>query len=57
MNDRTPSHERLAKIVVTADSWEIANGFLTPTMKLKRSVIEKRYDARAKALGPGVVAL
>jgi long-subunit acyl-CoA synthetase (AMP-forming) len=57
VNDRTPSHERLAKLVVTADSWEIANGFLTPTMKLKRSVIEMCYDARAKALGPGVVAL
>lgn len=57
VNGQLQKHERLSKMVVTGDSWEIADGLLTPTMKIKRSAIEKRYDARAKALGDGVVAL
>jgi len=57
VNARTPKHERLSKLVVTADSWEIADGLLTPTLKLKRTAIEARYDARVKELGSGVVAL
>ena len=57
VNSRIQKHERLAKLVVTTDSWEIADGLLTPTMKIKRGAIEDRYDARAKALGSGVVVL
>jgi long-subunit acyl-CoA synthetase (AMP-forming) len=57
VNGRIPRHECLSKLVVTADSWEIADGLLTPTMKIKRTAIEVRYDARAKKLGSGVVAL
>ena len=57
VNARILKHERLSKLIVTADSWEIADGLLTPTMKIKRTAIEERYDVRAKELGPGVVAL
>jgi long-subunit acyl-CoA synthetase (AMP-forming) len=57
VNARLPKHERLSKLVVTADTWEIADGLLTPTMKIKRAALEQRYDARAKGLGSGVVAL
>jgi long-chain acyl-CoA synthetase len=35
------------------DEWSIANGMLTPTMKLKRTVIEERYRAVIEALYTG----
>lgn len=57
VNSQISKQEQLSKLVVTADSWEITDGLLTPTMKIKRSAIEKRYDARVKKLGSGVVAL
>jgi long-chain acyl-CoA synthetase len=34
------AHERLAMIVVANEPWSIENGFLTPTMKIRRSRIE-----------------
>jgi len=42
-------HERLEKIVVTADAWTIDNGMLTPTMKVRRAAIEERYSPRVDA--------
>ncbi|MBC3209825.1 AMP-binding protein [Pseudomonas sp. SWRI111] len=39
-------HERLHRLVVVKDSWAVENGFLTPTLKIKRNVIEDRYGAR-----------
>lgn len=57
VNSQVAGHERLSKLVVTGDSWEIANGLLTPTMKIKRSAIEERYDSSARELGQGVFAL
>jgi long-chain acyl-CoA synthetase len=40
-------HEQLEFAVVVKDSWTIDNGLLTPTMKIRRSVIEKRYEPGA----------
>ncbi|MET0594591.1 MAG: AMP-binding protein [Polyangiaceae bacterium] len=37
-------HEQLEFAVVVKDIWSIDNGFLTPTMKIRRSVIEQRYE-------------
>jgi long-chain acyl-CoA synthetase len=39
-------HERLRRLVVVKDSWAVENGFLTPTLKIKRNVIEDTYSAR-----------
>ena len=38
-------HEQLAFAVVVKDPWTIENGMLTPTMKIKRNVIEERYES------------
>jgi len=46
LNPSLDHHEQLAFVAVTADEWTIENGALTPTMKLKRRVIDERYGER-----------
>ena len=43
INDQLEHHEKIKKIVVLKDSWSIENNILTPTMKIKRNVIEEKY--------------
>ncbi|HET7796974.1 AMP-binding protein [Nevskia sp.] len=43
VNETLEPHEEIAKIVVTKDTWTIDNGLMTPTMKVRRNEIEKRY--------------
>jgi long-chain acyl-CoA synthetase len=45
VNEKLEPHEQIAKLVVVKDSWTIDNGIMTPTMKVKRNEIEKRYAA------------
>lgn len=44
VNQGLDPHEQLEFAVVVKEPWTIDNGFLTPTMKIKRNVIEKRYE-------------
>lgn len=46
VNAALDKHERLHRLVVVKDNWAVDNGFLTPTLKIKRNVIEDRYGAR-----------
>lgn len=43
VNATLEEHEKLAYAVIVKDQWTMENGFLTPTMKIKRNVIEERY--------------
>lgn len=43
VNSTLDPHEQLDFIVVVKDPWTIENEFLTPTMKIKRNVIEDVY--------------
>jgi long-chain acyl-CoA synthetase len=43
VNESLENHERIVKFVVVDDLWTIDNGLLTPTLKIKRHVIEARY--------------
>jgi long-subunit acyl-CoA synthetase (AMP-forming) len=36
----------LRRLVVVKDSWAVENGFLTPTLKIRRNMIEAAYGAR-----------
>lgn len=36
-------HEILKNIIVSQDDWSIENGLLTPTMKVKRNLVEEKY--------------
>lgn len=47
VNGRLEDHEHLAYLVVVADQWTMENGFLTPTMKIRRNIIEERYLQKA----------
>jgi long-chain acyl-CoA synthetase len=46
VNAKLPQHEHLDFIVVVKDSWQIENGFLTPTMKIKRASLEAAYGPK-----------
>ena len=51
VNEKLEPHEAIAKVVVVKDPWTIDNGIMTPTMKVKRNEIEKRYAALIEAEG------
>ncbi len=42
-NRAADPHERLDFIAVVPDTWAVENGFITPTMKIKRAAIEDTY--------------
>jgi long-chain acyl-CoA synthetase len=46
INSSLDAHERLEKIVVIPDAWTVDSGMLTPTFKLIRNAIEKKYKDR-----------
>jgi long-subunit acyl-CoA synthetase (AMP-forming) len=46
MNSQLDAHERLQCFVVLPAIWSIESGELTPTLKVKRSVIEDKYSDR-----------
>jgi long-subunit acyl-CoA synthetase (AMP-forming) len=43
VNAQIPPYEHLEFLAVVKEPWLIENGFLTPTMKIKRNIIEERY--------------
>ncbi|MEE2953942.1 MAG: AMP-binding protein [Bacteroidota bacterium] len=43
INSKLDKHEKLNKIVVLNEDWTVENKLLTPTMKIKRNVIEKKF--------------
>ena len=49
VNGQLEAHEKLSCIVVVKDLWTMENGFLTPTMKIKRNVIEQHYLPKAES--------
>jgi long-chain acyl-CoA synthetase len=44
------SYEVPRRVLVTVDDWSTDNGLLTPTLKLKRRVVEERYGGALDAL-------
>ena len=43
VNSRLAPYETMKKVAVVADDWTVESGELTPSLKLKRRVIEKKY--------------
>ncbi|MBR9871788.1 MAG: AMP-binding protein [Gammaproteobacteria bacterium] len=49
VNAACEPHEKVAFLVVVKDPWSMENGMLTPTMKIKRNVIEEFYHQKMDA--------
>lgn len=55
INQKLESHEKVGGILVVESPWTTESGELTPTLKVKRHVIEERYLESAKALSQGQI--
>jgi long-chain acyl-CoA synthetase len=49
-NSRHPHHEQIRAFAMLPDTLTIENGTMTPTLKVKRRVIEQRYHDLIEAL-------
>jgi long-chain acyl-CoA synthetase len=49
VNAQLDPHEHLATIVIIKEPWSIANECMTPSLKIRRAVIEKKYEPRVDA--------
>jgi long-chain acyl-CoA synthetase len=46
VNKTLESYEMLEKIIIMKEGWSVENGLLTPSLKLKRTELEKKYLGR-----------
>jgi long-chain acyl-CoA synthetase len=45
VNAQLDPHERVNFIAIASGPWTVSNGLMTPTLKIKRPVLEGRYQA------------
>ncbi|WP_347506352.1 AMP-binding protein [Pseudomonas anguilliseptica] len=43
LNNQLQPHERLSHFVLVREAWTVDNGCMTPTMKIRRNVLEARF--------------
>lgn len=48
INEQVDPHERLLFAVIVKDEWTTSNHMLTPTLKIKRAVIEENYASKVE---------
>ncbi len=46
LNPVLESHERLCRLVIVNEEWTVENAMLTPTMKIKRMMVEDKYSGK-----------
>lgn len=51
LNATLEPFERLSKIVIADGPWSVANGLVTPTLKLRRNLLEALYQQRIEEWG------
>jgi long-chain acyl-CoA synthetase len=50
LNARLLNHERVSHFVLVREAWTVDNGCMTPTMKIRRNVLEARFADEVAAL-------
>ncbi len=48
-----PGYARVNRVLLLRESWNIENGLMTPTLKLKRDEVGQRFEAQIKQLYQG----
>ena len=43
LNPRLKSYEKVQRLVILRESWTVENNKMTPTLKIKRNIIEKEF--------------
>ncbi len=46
INQELEPHEKIKGALMIKEAWSIENGFLTPTLKIKRHLLEKKYHEK-----------
>ncbi len=49
VNATLEPHETISKIYISKDAWTIDNNLMTPTMKVRRNEVEKKFNALIEA--------
>ncbi|QMW01406.1 AMP-binding protein [Spirosoma foliorum] len=44
-NNQLQAYERIKKVILVKDAWTVDNNLMTPTLKIKRKELEKRYQS------------
>ncbi|MCL1143529.1 AMP-binding protein [Shewanella gaetbuli] len=55
INPNLESHEHVDAIVVVNEPWTVENDVLTPTLKIKRHVLEKQFSAKVDGVRGAVI--
>jgi long-chain acyl-CoA synthetase len=50
VNETVEKHARIGAVMISKEPWTIENEILTPTLKIRREEIEKRFGERAREL-------
>jgi hypothetical protein len=50
VNAQFDPHERLDFVAIVPEQWTVESGFVTPTLKIKRNVVEQHYAAASGLL-------
>ncbi len=48
-----PGYAKVNRVLLLQEPWDVENGLLTPTLKLRRAMVAKQYAAQIKALYEG----
>ena len=44
MNEKLTSYEKIRQCIVVKEPWTVDKGLMTPTLKVKRHAVEKKYQ-------------
>ena len=50
LNSHLEPHQRISHFVLVREPWTVDNGCMTPTMKIRRNVLEARYAGLVERL-------